>query len=179
MANEQQLEPLYELFETSSAEVFESLGCQASRVASAPEKLEVPCAYIEARSEELHIVLLLRGPVEFLEQTHPNIDQAKGVSVQDLDDWISELANRFMGSLKNKLLVYDHRLKLGTPTSEYNVDLQRYNQQGFCSRVHYYQSEREVFECGLYCKLLVDDIHFIYHDAHSYDQTDDGDLEIF
>ncbi len=176
----EKLQPLYELFEASSHDVFESLGCSVVRVETAEEKVNPPCAYIEARSDELDMLLLLRGPMTVLEQTLPTKGDGKSVSENDLNDWISELANRFMGNLKNKLLVYDHRLKMGTPNSESNVGLERFNVNDFTSRVLYFDTGSDVFECALYSKPLTEHLHFIYHEpAHYGQKNDDGDLEIF
>lgn len=177
---ELKLQPLHELFEVSSHDVFESLGCKVVRVEKADEKVGTPCAYISAHSDELEMLMLLRGPLTVLEQTLPAKGAGKSVTESDLNDWLSELANRFMGNLKNKLLVYGHRLSLGTPKSESNVGPNHFVVDDFTSFVLYFDTGCDVFECALYTKPLTENLHFIYHEpAHYAQKNDDGDLEMF
>ncbi|TNC82214.1 MAG: hypothetical protein C9356_04145 [Oleiphilus sp.] len=178
LSPEVQLQPLFELFEHSCLEAFESLGCQAVKVEQFIPKTNAPCAWIDSASEELQMTLCLRGPVSIIEQTHPASHRGASIMQADLDDWIAELANRFMGQLKNKLLVYDHRLKIGVPQSCQALDLHEFQSRGDVSRRLFFQSGAEVLECSLHAKILVEMVTFIYHSPERYDSSGGGGLEM-
>ena len=175
---EVQLQPLFELFEHSCLDVFDSLGCEAVKVESFQEEKHPPCAWIEAASDELQMVLLLRGPISIIEQTHPAAQQSYSISQEDLDDWIAELANRFMGQLKNKLLVYDHCLKMGMPQSQVDLNPKSFADKADVSQALYFNSGKEVLECSLHAKILGEMVAFIYHDPERYDSSGGGGLEM-
>jgi len=180
MANNQQnLEPLHYLFETTCLEVFDSMKCKIQKVDQAQPVLAVPCAFIEAYSQEVLMTLLLRGPVSVLQQTYPLKNDTKKIEPHELNDWISELSNRFMGSLKNKLLAYDHALMMGTPTKQFGVNVSNFMPEGYESYILNFQTGREVFECSLHTKVLNADISFILQAADDNIYLNDGELEMF
>lgn len=177
--NQQQLEPLHYLFESTCIEVFESLKCKIHKVDQARQVIAVPCAFIEAHSQEVMMTLLLRGPVSVLQQTYPLRTNTKKIQQHELNDWISELSNRFMGSLKNKLLAYNHFLVMGTPSKKFGVNVSNFMPSGYKSYILNFQTEREVFECSLHTKILNDDISFILQAADDNLCLNDGELEMF
>ena len=172
------LDPLYQLFEETCFDVFDSIQCNLKKVDSAKDILAVPCAYIGASSEDLSLKLLLRGPVSILRETYPLGAAKEAIDVQDLEDWISELANRFMGDLKNRLINYQHYLELGTPIKQFGLSVKEFAEDGYESVTFNFKSGREVFECSLHTKLLSDDLAFEYQEPED-DPFADGELEMF
>ena len=172
------LEPLQLLFKQTCIDVFESIQCNLEIVDSTEDILAVPCAFIEALSDDLELKLLLRGPVTILRETYPVKEGDDTIQSHDLEDWISELANRFMGALKNKLIDYQHYLQLGTPQKQFGVRLDELQDQGFSRFTLKFQSGREIFECSLHVKVLNDELSFEYKEPEA-DPFDDGELEMF
>lgn len=172
------LEPLHHLFEETCFDVFDSIQCNLKKVESAKDVLAVPCAHIDALSEDLSLKLLLRGPVSILKQSYPIQDEKEEINVHDLEDWISELANRFMGDLKNRLINYQHYLQLGTPIKQFGLSLKEFEEDGFDPVTFNFQSGREVFECSLHTKVLNDNLVFDYSEPEE-DPFSDGELEMF
>ncbi len=173
------LKPLHTLFETTCIEVFESLQCTIKKVDKAERILAVPCAYINAASDEIKMTLLLRGPISILKKTYPIQEKTETINPAELDDWISELSNRFMGSLKNKLIPYEHRLLLETPIKQFGVNVDNFLPETYQSFVLHFEIGHEVFECSLYTHVLTDNIQFIYRELKDISDTDDGELEMF
>lgn len=177
LSPEVQLQPLFELFEQSCLEVFESLGCQAVKVDQLDPESNAPGAWIDSASEDLQMTLCLRGPISIIEQTHPAVHRGDSIAQADLDDWIGELANRFMGQLKNKLLVYDHCLKIGMPQSQQALNPSDFETRADVSRWLYFKSGKEVLECSLHAKLLAEMLAFIYHTPERYGSSGNGGME--
>jgi hypothetical protein len=172
------LEPLHNLFEETCFDVFNSIQCNLQKVDTAKDILAVPCAHIDAISEDLNVKLLLRGPVSILKQTYPIDGDKEEIKVQDLEDWISELANRFMGDLKNKLINYQHYLQLGTPIKQFGLSLKEFAEDGYEAVTFKFKSGREVFECSLHTKVLNESLAFEYQEPED-DPFADGELEMF
>lgn len=172
------LEPLHQLFEETCFDVFDSIQCNLQKVDSAKDILAVPCAHIDAKSDDLNLKLLLRGPVSILKETYPIQEDKDSIKVQDLEDWISELANRFMGDLKNKLIDYQHYLHLGTPIKQFGLSLKEFAEEGYEAATFNFQSGREVFECSLHTKVLNENLAFEYQEPEE-DPFADGELEMF
>jgi len=174
------LAPLHSLFSSTCIEVFESLNCHIEQVDEAKKILAVPCAHIAAFSDQVEMTLLLRGPVAVLKQTYPIKDNPNTIESFELDDWISELANRFMGSLKNKLLAYEHTLQMNTPKMQFGVNVNTFLPDSYEPYILNFQSGREVFECSLHTRVLNKNIQFILQAASDEQQyLDDGELEMF
>lgn len=173
------LDLLHSIFESTCIDVFEGLGCSSIRVTQAKEKVAVPCAYIEASSNDILATLLLRGPISFLKSTFPNREKQEIIKPTELDDWISELANRFMGNFKNKLIPYEHTLALGIPVSQFGINIDEFISDDHDTFVLYFDVGHEVFECSLHTKILNEGITFNYEVAADESGTDDGELELF
>jgi len=178
-SQETQLQALHELFESTCHEVFESLECQIEKVNGSKKVLTVPCAYINAASEDIKMTLLLRGPISILKKTFPVKDNIETIIPEELDDWISELSNRFMGCLKNKLISYEHLLILDIPIKRFGVDVENFLPAGYQSFVLHFNIANEVFECSLHTKILADNIEFTYNESADESDTNDGELEMF
>ena len=175
---------LHNLFESSCFEVFESLQCQLEKVDQTHNTLAAPTASIEATSNDINIKLVLRGPVSILKKTYPAKEDLQKIKPDELDDWLSELANRFMGHLKNKLLPYEHTLQLGIPVKQESEHSESALSKGvlgenFQSLTLYFDIASEVFECSLHTQILNKDISFTYNQTNDDSETDDGELEFF
>lgn len=173
------LTPLHELFADSCADVFVSLNCQVEKIGDERPNLDIPCAHIEARSDDLELTMLLRGPINFLKETFPIKEQLKSIQAEELYDWLSELANRFMGDLKNKLIPFDHTLKIGIPKKEFGLDVEHFSLDGYHAYTLIFDIGGDLFECALYTKLFNDDIVFIQHEVVSDFSSDCSELELF
>ena len=108
---------IVELFDSTCVSQFESMGCSILKVSDPSAWHGLLSAHIEAVSDDLSIELLLIAPGPLLAQTMPS---GEGYSVADPDlqkDWLLELANRFVGRLKNKLVEHGSVLKIGFPVA--------------------------------------------------------------
>jgi len=108
------------LFDSTCDKQFQIMDCDVlSTNESSPE---IKCdsndrvfSLIDAQNDDLIIHLQVNSSRTFLESTMPveNPMLASDVSLQD--DWNSELANRFICRLKNKLIFHGCNLKMGLP----------------------------------------------------------------
>ena len=176
---EHTLTPLHELFTESCADVFVSLNCQVEKVGDERPNLNVPCAHIEANSDDIELTLLLRGPINLLKETYPMKEQLQSIQAEELYDWLSELANRFMGDLKNKLIPFDHTLKIGIPTKEFGLDVEHFLPDGYHAYTLIFNIGGDFFECALYSKLLNDEVVFIQQNIADLMPSEGGELELF
>jgi hypothetical protein len=108
-----------ELLDTTCAKQFESLGCfiksvddDLSCIGSLEDFVSVS---IQAQSDDLSLSLYLSVPGAFLRETMPLVDAQNSEIVQFQEDWCMELANRFLGRLKNKLISHRCVLMMGLP----------------------------------------------------------------
>jgi len=83
-----------------------------------------------------------------------------------------------MGDLKNRLVVYDHRMKIGTPiveaASNFVSEEQQKNHQkviNFCINLG-----EDVFVCKASINIINQDIEFVESDLEF---SDTGELEMF
>jgi hypothetical protein len=172
---------LSRLYDKSCQEVFDTLCGVFTKVDSHVSVPSVYSAHIDAASTDLELALVLKGPLEFLQDTHPQKNQIVEIKPEQLIDWVKELANRFMGSLKNELIPYEHSLTLGVPKRE--IDPGQYDRllTEFVPLSLFYRSEFGVFESSLFVKILNKEINFAYNDslALQVDCIEDGELELF
>lgn len=110
---------ILELLDTTCAKQIESLGCyiksvdeDLSDIVSLDDFVSVS---IKAQSEDLSLHFYLSVPGAFLRETMPVIDAQNSDIVQFQEDWCMELANRFLGRLKNKLISHRCVLMMGLP----------------------------------------------------------------
>jgi len=158
---------IIDLFDATCVMQFESMGCSVLKVENPSSWTGVLSAHIEAVSEDLSIQLLLIAPSPLLAQTMPVGD---GYSVADPDlqkDWLNELANRFLGRLKNKLVSLGCILKIGLPIGggavsgeeEYIVGMKE-DQIVRCFEIAG-DIASDVLECRLYIKLHNEEVKFL------------------
>ncbi|KZY74269.1 hypothetical protein A3740_17000 [Oleiphilus sp. HI0068] len=170
------VEILNELFEDSCNEVLKSLGLTFTSVSYKDGKIDKTAlsSEIEAHSEDLSLLIRLQTPIDILKECFP-IESSTDISMEELTDWVSELANRFMGAMKSALLPYDHAIQLGTPT---RMLTEKVN-DGFHSFVLNLSNSDTVFRIGLFTKVLNENVEFIYREVADDSGLDDGELELF
>lgn len=61
--------------------------------------------------------LIVAAPLTMLRNLYPDVDPEWKPSDEDLRDWLGELTNQILGSIKNQLLAFDVTFLLGTPAS--------------------------------------------------------------
>ena len=175
---EEKVEFLNSLFKYSCVGVFESIGFNSSVSNQDLVELEsVPTSSITAENDDLEITLLIAGPYNGLELTYPDYDKDK-IKNSLLLDWLGEISNRLMGDLKNRLVVYDHRMKIGTPiveaASNFVSEEQQKNHQkviNVCINLG-----EDVFVCKASINIINQDIEFVESDLEF---SDTGELEMF
>lgn len=112
------IERVIELFDSTCEKQFESMHCDIIKLSDAEYKNlnDAICTSIDCYSEDINICLKISADTGFLRDTMPmSIDGEQNVE-PFLQDWCLELANRFLGRLKNKLLSHDCVLKMGLPS---------------------------------------------------------------
>ena len=169
------------VFETSCIELFRSLNCDVVRLEPSVDTLQdAPLSYIDAGSEDVEVVIVLRAPLTVLSITYPRFELDNILSVDDekLEDWLSELANQLMGRFKNKMLNIGCKLQIGLPELIYDahgVKLPIENHQAYR---YFFDIDKECIECSLYVRLFNENM------ALTPQQQDDsssheGELELF
>ena len=108
-----------ELFDSTCIKQFEAMDCQlvssSDTIVGVSKSTDIVTGYIDAISEELEIRLYITMSVQFLTKTMPVLDGAGEHLAQFAEDWCLELANRFLGRLKNKLISHRCVLRMGLP----------------------------------------------------------------
>lgn len=116
MDNQEVIRKIGEFCESSFVEVFQNqncfvYGCEA--VSAIPNEDRV---LIEAVASEVRMVLVLSIPRALLVASYPMQDEIEAIDDDKLADWYLELANRLLGSLKNKVVVGTSTMCLGIPS---------------------------------------------------------------
>ena len=139
--NEHAIKRITDVFDAACIKQFESLGCAVELTDRASYSSEVMASYITAGSEDLTISLLLKTPRLLLAQTMPIVDIERIDDPEFQEDWNNELANRYLGRLKNSLLEYDCCLDIGLPEILNASDLKHFflRWRGDCSTFLYFQ----------------------------------------
>jgi hypothetical protein len=132
---------------------------------------------IDAFSNNIKVKLLLRCPVSPSRLRYSIKDNLEAIKLVVLDDWILELINRYIGSLKNKLIPYDHSLNIGVPVIQFGVD--DFLWDGYEPFVLRFDTGNETLECSLSTKVINKDISLIYNEITDISDIDGGDLEVF
>tara|TARA_R110001592_G_scaffold363208_1_gene681372 strand:+ start:3617 stop:4168 length:552 start_codon:yes stop_codon:yes gene_type:complete len=110
-------ERVIELFDSTCDKQFESMQCDIHSLDSASFELndDSVCADINCYSDDLRLDFSIIASKGFLMKTNPLIESFDLGSISFQKDWCLELANRFLGRLKNKLLDHGCSLKMGLP----------------------------------------------------------------
>ena len=165
------------LFENACVELFQSFGCTVYSATASPDDLEgSPVAHIDAGSDDVEVTIVLRVPHAVLSLSYPEADNILSVDDAKLEDWISELSNQLVGRLKNKLLTYDCRVKIGLPTAYFDADDEVLADGQYCATYHF-SIDNELLECSIYTDLHNPDLTLV--DPGVTDEAAEGELELF
>lgn len=170
-----------EVFETTCIELFRSLNCDVVRVEQCTDSLHgAPLSYIDAGSDDIEVVIVLRAPLQVLSITYPKFesDHILSVSEEKLEDWISELANQLVGRFKNQLLSLGCPLQIGLPELIYDttgVKLPVENHEAYHC---FFELDKEGIECSLFTRVFNENMSLTPQQQDSGGVAD-GELELF
>lgn len=165
---------IIELFDSACIKQFESLGCEVEGVGLLAHSGDIHRAYIEATSEELSVMLCLNVSRKLLLQTMPTVGSADESLIKD---WILELANRFLGRLKNKLISHSCVLKMGLPQFCADDQAQKSLQNKFVQTARYFEINNEVVECCLFIDISDDAEALSEYEDEDEDWFEESELE--
>ena len=176
------------LFDEACIDQLESMGCIIKRVDKPSEWGGFLSAYIKAESDDLSLNLLINMPAPLLAQTMPSGGQYNIADPELQKDWLLELANRFVGRLKNKLLRRGCILKIGIPASLEN-ESQSEGYLGAISTNKIFSANKilrcyeisgdvasDVMECRLYIDINNENLELL-DDSSEDDSYEEGSLE--
>jgi hypothetical protein len=170
-----------EIFDAACIKQFESLGCKVQVTNKGSYSSEVMASYITAGSEDLTISLLLKTPRLLLAQTMPIVDIERIGDPEFQEDWNNELANRYLGRIKNGLLEHGCRLDVGLPEILSASDLKHFTCAGDEIVRHYSIASEltdSVMDCHLYIDIHNDALYLSDEHRSDKDQGQEGDLVI-
>lgn len=179
MASTQIIQSVHQLFESACVELFQNAGCNIRRILEPSYDVgDVPIASIDAGSNDLEVMLLLRVPLSLLALSHPSEDVVHENS-SSLEEWIPELANQLIGKLKNRLLKFGCNLSMGLPCAHFGSHMESILPDGFEHALFYFEVDNEIFECCL--SIAVFNEALSLESAVNSDDTgiSDGELEMF
>lgn len=182
MAKAEITECVQSLFEAACIELFQALDCVITKTdESIEDGLEdAALSYIDAGSDDLDVIIMMRIPPSVLSLTYPEFTSDHILSVDEtrLEDWISELANQLVGRLKNKLIMYDCRLKIGLPTTFFDIheiDIPVVNHERLTLN---FDVDREALELSLFIEVFNEDM-ILTPPQEEDTGTGEGELELF
>ena len=170
-----------EIFDAACVKQFESLGCQIQVTERGSYSSEVMAAYITAGSEDLTISLLLKTPKLLLAQTMPIVDVDRIAEPNFQEDWNCELANRFLGRIKNSLVDFNCRLDIGLPEVMSKSDLKHFNCEGEEIVRHFAISSDltdSIMDCHLFVGVHNEALYLTDRDRPDKDSDNEGSLVI-
>lgn len=178
MPSEQITQHMLELLHQSCMELFEDQSIQSEAAPEYGLPSDTPTAVIDAGNHDLEIQLMIRLPIHVLAITYPGEDQITAVDEELLEDWISELSNRLIGRLKNKLLLHGCSLTMGLPSSYFGTEVDDLIPSGFENYSYYFSVDQELFECNLAIDIINPDMDYRIEEAPD-EGPEDGELEFF
>jgi hypothetical protein len=153
--SEQTKQLIINIFDAACVKQFQSLGCEIGEARRGSHSNEVMVSYITAGSEDLTISLLLKTPRLLLAQTMPIVDFERISDPKFQEDWNCELANRFLGRIKNSLVEYNCRLDIGLPESLQASELKHFKCIGD-EVIRHFAVSNELIDSVLDCHLYLD-----------------------
>lgn len=185
------VERVVELFDSTCIKQFESMNCdiyplnQNDVGLSSRKDLEAVCAHIDCDSEDLNIRLLVQATKGFLVKTMPLIGGQRIELVSFQEDWCLEIANRFLGRLKNKLVSHECFLKMGLPELCRDAQHETLQKQldACATRVFHIKggpdsgADVEIIECTLFVDLKRADLQIDDYEDEDEDWFDESELE--
>jgi hypothetical protein len=175
--SEQAKKRVVDIFDAACIKQFESLGCTVQITDRSSFSSEIMASYITAGSDDMTISLLLKTPRLLLAQTMPIVDLERIGDPEFQEDWNNELANRFLGRIKNGLLEYGCRLNIGLPEVMSSSDLKHFTCEGEEIVRHYSIASEltdSVMDCHLYVNVLNDALSL--SEEYRSDGDQEGDL---
>jgi hypothetical protein len=185
------VERVVELFDSTCHKQFESMGCEIfplpqydASLASQHES-EPVCATIECVSEDLVIRLIVQASKGFLIKTMPLIGGQRIELRSFQEDWCLEIANRFLGRLKNKLVSHGCSLQMGLPSLCADVKQTQLQHQLNLSAKRMFQvtngpvsgPDIEMVECTLFVELKCPDLRIEDYEDEDEDWFDESELQ--
>ena len=168
-------------FETSCIELFQSLDCNVVRLEQNVESFEdAPLSYIDAGSEDIEIVIVLRAPLPVLSITYPRFDMNNILSVNEeqLEDWICELSNQLLGRFKNKMLNLGCSLQIGLPEMIYDAQDVKLPVSNHEAYRFFFDIDKVGIECSLYVQLINKNL-ILAPQQQDNSGAAEGELELF
>lgn len=169
------------VFETACLELFQSLNCNVCKVEPCPDAVaDAPLTHIDAGSEDMEIVIVLRAPLPVLSITYPHFDMNNilAINEEQLEDWISELANQLVGRFKNKMLNFGCSLQIGLPEMIYDAHNVKLPITNHVAYRYYFDIDKEKIECSLYLQLLNQNL-VLTPQQQADGGVQEGELELF
>lgn len=137
------------------------------------------CASISCFSNDIAMTLTIAADKGFLVNTIPMIGGQRLDTVSFQNDWCLELANRFLGRLKNKLLSHDCTLNMGLPAL---IDAPEHNKlvlNSNISRVFQIDGSGggDQIQCTLSVSLLNDEMLLEDYEDEDEDWFEESELD--
>ena len=185
------VERVVELFDSTCIKQFESMSCdiyplqQDDASLRSRQDLETVCAVIDCASEDLTIRLLVQATKGFLLKTMPLVGGQR-IELQSFqEDWCLEIANRFLGRLKNKLVSHACYVRMGLPSLCRDAQLETLQNQmdAGASRVFHIKggpdtgANVEIIECTLFIDLKRADLQIDDYEDEDEDWFDESELQ--
>ena len=185
------VERVVELFDSTCIKQFESMSCDIypllhhEQSLSSNSQLDTVATVIQCASEAMTIRLLVQASKGFLVRTMPLIGGQRIELRSFQEDWCLEIANRFLGRLKNKLVSHGCQLQMGLPAlcPDVQQEIMRHQLDVFARRV--FQSadgpvsgaEVELVECVLFIDLKDKTMQIEDYEDEDEDWFDESELE--
>lgn len=185
------VERVVELFDSTCMKQFESMNCDIfpllheEQSLSSRGELDTVTTVIQCASEALTIRLLVQASKGFLIKTMPLIGGQRIELRSFQEDWCLEIANRFLGRLKNKLLSHGCQLQMGLPEmcSDVQQEIQRHQLDVCARRVFQIANgpvsgaDVELVECVLFIDLKDKSLQIDDYEDEDEDWFDESELE--
>ena len=190
---------IIELFDSTCIKQFESMGCKIKQVEQTSglmgkdeDSSGSVVAFIEAASLDISVKLFLKTPRALLDQTMPRLGDCVDTVASLQEDWNLELANRFLGRLKNKLVDHDCVMKMGLPELCSDSEYRKGSSTNAEKVVRLFLVYRggspggkkgaatvggEVMECCIYINLLNEFMTLTDHEDEDEDWFAESELE--
>lgn len=145
-----------------------------------PDFTEMAVACVDGGTDDFEVILTLNMPLSALAMTYP-VQSITAIDERELEDWVSELANRLLGKFNEKLLKFGHHLTVGLPQHGVGVEfIQVLNNR---DRGHFFyhdfEIDGELFRASIQIELFHQDIQFKEVDDLVQANVDDGEIEFF
>jgi len=165
-----------DLFESACIKQIESLDCEIEKAEHLGKAADTSTSTINAESNDLKITLVLTIPKTLLEQILPDIGEILSVDISILEDWSKELANRFLGRLKNKLVPHDCILKMGFPILCQADDVATLFEDDGEKITLYFRVNNEIIECCLLLNIINKSMTLGIYEDEDEDWFDESEL---